>query len=274
MTAPGTQARRIVTRSATELRQAVDALGPWFQNIDLGDGIETAPDHFLGDYPTLKFERFAAALPDDLSGLSVLDIGCNAGFYSIEMKRRGASRVLGIDTDERYLAQARLASGVLGHEDIEFRLCSVYDVAALGERFDWVLFMGVLYHLRHPLLALDLIRAHVARDKLLFQTMQQGPDEIAAVPADHPFHDPGGYGRPRYFDDPGYPRLHFIEHSFAGDWSNWWAPNAACSAAMLRAAGFSVDARPESEVYLCSVAPVPFGDYEPPAVYPARRPMR
>ncbi len=68
----------------------VEALAPWFHNIDLGDGIVTAPDHFLGDYPRFKFARFADALPTDLGGKSVLDIGCNAGFYSVEMKRRGA----------------------------------------------------------------------------------------------------------------------------------------------------------------------------------------
>src|SRR3954468_12849080 len=140
------------------LRERVEALAPWFHNIDLGGGLWTAPDHFLGDYPGFKFRRFADALPADLAGKSVLDIGCNAGFYSVEMKRRGAARVIGIDSDDRYLEQARLVSEALGFGDIEFRKLSVYDVARLGERFDLVIFMGVLYHLRHPLLALDLIR--------------------------------------------------------------------------------------------------------------------
>jgi tRNA (mo5U34)-methyltransferase len=59
-------------------------------------------------------------------------------------------------------------------QEIEFRKLSVYDVGQLGERFDLVIFMGVLYHLRHPLLALDLIHEHVADDLLLFQSMQRG----------------------------------------------------------------------------------------------------
>ena len=71
------------------------------------------------------------ALPADLSGQTVLEIGCNAGFYSMEMKRRGAGRVVGIDTDARYLAQARFAAEYSGL-DIEFRQLSVYDVASLG----------------------------------------------------------------------------------------------------------------------------------------------
>lgn len=257
-----------------DLRARVEALAPWFQNIDLGGGLWTAPDHFLGDYPGFKYRRFAAALPDDLTGKSVLDIGCNAGFYSVEMKRRGAGRVVGIDSDDRYLAQARLVAETLGLHGIEFRNLSVYDVARLGERFDLVIFMGVLYHLRHPLLALDLIREHVAGDLMLFQTMQQGSDDVLEVPADHPFHLPGTTRPPAYFDEPGYPKMHFIEREFAHDWTNWWAPNAACSQAMLRAAGFTIEAQPEAEVYLCRVAPVPFADWgsDGMAVYPAGAP--
>jgi tRNA (mo5U34)-methyltransferase len=251
------------------LQEQVAALGPWFHNIDLG-GVWTAPDHFLGDYPGFKFRRFAEALPADLSGKTVLDIGCNAGFYSFEMKRRGAARVLGIDGDERYLDQARFVAGELGFGDVEFRNLSVYDVALLGERFDLVIFMGVLYHLRHPLLALDLVREHVAGDLMLFQTMQRGGNAVAQVPEDHPFHAPGTFDEPPLFSDPGYPKMHFIERHYAGDWTNWWAPNRACTEAMLRAAGFSIEARPEEEVYLCRIAPVPFANLGEAAVYPMR----
>jgi tRNA (mo5U34)-methyltransferase len=253
-----------------DLLAQVAKLGPWFQNLDLGDGVRTAPDHFLGDYPNFKFEGFAHVIPADLTGKSVLDIGCNAGFYAMEMKRRGAARVLGLDSDDRYLAQARFASAHLGFGDIEYRNLSVYDVGALGERFDLVIFMGVLYHLRHPLLALDLIREHVAGDMMLFQTMQQGSQDVLPVPEDHPFFVPGTWKPSPIFDDPSYPKMHFIEKSFANDWTNWWAPNAAASQAMLRAAGFTIEAQPEPEVYMCRVAPVPYANYGPAAVYPAR----
>jgi tRNA (mo5U34)-methyltransferase len=260
-----------VAAGGEALRERVAALAPWFHNIDLGHGITTAPDHFLGDYPAFKFSEFGHCLPGDLTGKSVLDIGCNAGFYSMEMKRRGAARVVGIDSDERYLAQARLASEALGHrDDVEFRKLSVYDVAELGERFDLVIFMGVLYHLRHPLLALDLIREHVAGDLMLFQTMQQGSKDVADVPEDHPFYVPGTWDPPAYFDDPAYPKMHFIERRFAGDWTNWWAPNRAGSEAMLRAAGFAIEAHPQNDVYLCRVAPVPYAEFGPAAVYPSK----
>lgn len=251
------------------MRDEIKALAPWFHNIDLG-GVETAPEHFLGDYPRSKFERFANAIPADLSGKTVLDIGCNAGFYSFEMKRRGAGRVLGIDSDDRYLAQARLAAKAFGYDDVEFANRSVYDVGALGERFDLVVFMGVFYHLRHPLLALDLIREHVAGDMLLFQTMQQGSADVIQVPEDHPFFVPGTTEPPPFFDEPGYPKMHFIERAFAGDWTNWWAPNGACTQAMLRSAGFTVETTAESDVYFCRTAPVPYAKYGPMTVYPAR----
>ncbi len=109
--------------STEEIRRRVEAIGPWFHNLEL-NGVRTAPDHFLGDYPATKWRRFADAIPMNLSGLTVLDIGCNGGFYSIEMKRRGAARVLGIDYDEDYLVQARFAAEVSGLE-IEFRSGSV-----------------------------------------------------------------------------------------------------------------------------------------------------
>jgi tRNA (mo5U34)-methyltransferase len=244
--------------AAEEIRRRAEALGPWFHNIDLG-GVWTAPDHFLGDYPAVKWRHFAHALPQDLTGRCVLDIGCNGGFYSIEMKRRGAARVVGIDSDPGYLAQARFAAEVTGQE-VEFRMLSVYDVGALDERFDIVLFMGVLYHLRHPLLALDLIHAHVARDLLVFQSMQRGP-AVAEPPAED--YD---FWQTEQFDRPGWPRLHFIERRYAGDPTNWWVPNRACAEAMLRSAGFAITGHPETEVYVCRRVEPPTRDG---AVYPA-----
>jgi tRNA (mo5U34)-methyltransferase len=245
--------------SKDQIRARAAALGDWFHNIDL-NGVPTAPDHFLNDYPNVKWRRFRHAIPQDLTGKSVLDIGCNAGFYSIEMKRRGADRVVGIDFDERYLDQARFAAEVKG-QIIEFRLLSVYDVAELRERFDIVLFMGLLYHLRHPLLALDLIHDHVAGDLLVYQSMQRGSPTVEPLRADYDFFEQD------HFNRPGYPKMHFIEHQYARDWTNWWAPNAACSAAMLRSSGFEILEHPEEEVFVCRRVERPT---EAGAVYPAR----
>jgi tRNA (mo5U34)-methyltransferase len=228
-----------------EIARKVAELGPWFHNLSL-EGVETAPNHFLGDYPNFKWRGFQHALPGDLSGLTVLDVGCNAGFYSIQMKQRGAKRVVGIDHDKDYLAQARFATEVLGL-DITFEQLSVYEVAKLQERFDLVLFMGVFYHLRHPLLALDLLRHHATKDWLVFQSMQRGSRTVPAIADDYPFSETA------IFDKPGYPKMHFVENHYSQDWTNWWIPNRACVEAVLRSSGFKVESNPEHEVFVCRV---------------------
>src|SRR4051812_37050317 len=197
----------IDTEDRAQLAHQIRALGDWFHNIEIS-GIQTAPHHFLGDYPRVKWERFQHAIPADLRGKSVLDIGCNGGFYSIEMKRRGADRVVAIDFDDAYLAQARFAAEISGVE-IEFRRLSVYDVAQLGEKFDLVLFLGVLYHLRHPLLALDLIQEHVAANLFIFQSMQRGSADLMELAKDYPF------AEKETFSDERFPRMYFVEHRFA-----------------------------------------------------------
>jgi tRNA (mo5U34)-methyltransferase len=132
---------------------------------------------------------------------------------------------------------------------------SVYDLPSLDERFDVVLFMGVLYHLRHPLLALDILYEHAARDLLVFQSMQRGSPEIARVAADYDFKEADHFG------EPGYPCLYFVEGRYAHDPTNWWIPNRACAEAMLRSAGFEIVAHPEAEVYICRRQA---GDRRPP----------
>jgi len=246
-----------------EIERRVAELGEWFHNIDL-DGVKTAPRHFLGDYPAIVWDPIASTLPARLDGKSVLDVGCNAGFFSLEMKRRGAARVVGIDPDERYLAQARLASEIAGVE-LELQNLSVYDVARLGERFDLVLFMGVLYHLRHPLLALDLLHEHAVKDTLVFQSMLRGSQGSIPVEPDYAFWER------EIFDHPAWPKLHFVEKEYAHDWTNWWIPNRACAEAMLRSAGFDPRPIPQTEVYVCrrTARARPDGP-----VYPARGPWR
>ena len=246
------------------LREEIERLGPWFHNMRIG-GHATAPNHFLGDYPAGKFASFRDALPADMSGKTVLDIGCNGGFYSMEMKRRGAERVLGIDMEDLYLTQARFAAKQEGL-DIEYRKLNVWDVGAIGERFDLVIFMGVLYHLRHPLLALDLIHEHVAKDMLLFQTMQRGSRAVPEVQDDYDFNDTA------HFEEDGYPLMYFIEKNYSGDRTNWWVPNRACAEAMLRSSGFAIETQPEDEVYLCRRFDIPLTHEGPRAVHPPKSP--
>ena len=131
--------------------------------------------------------------------------------------------------------------------DIEFRKLSVYDVGALGERFDLVFFIGVLLS---PATSAARARPHP-------RTCRARP---AGVPVDaarqRPTSLPVARGL-RILESetrstiPAIPKLHFIEHRYAHDPTNWWAPNRAASEAMLRSAGFAILSHPEDEVFIC-----------------------
>jgi tRNA (mo5U34)-methyltransferase len=235
--------------SPADRREAEIAdLGPWFHNLHLPDGTETAPGHILGDFPRYKWLTLAPHLPARLDGWTALDIGCNAGYYCFELARRGA-RVTGIDIDPHYLRQARWAARELGVEAVEFRQMQVYDLADEAKTYDLVLFMGVFYHLRYPLLGLDLVARHTER-LLVFQTLTVPGMEVYTDSRDHPIDDR------EVLCAPGWPRMSFIEHRFAGDPTNWWVPNHAAVEAMLRSSGMEVDACVGHEIYLCRPAPL------------------
>ncbi len=234
--------------AAANLPQEIAALGPWFHNLHLPDGTKTAPDHFLGDFPAFKWRELGPHLPQDLSGWRALDIGCNAGFYTFELARRGA-HVTGIDVDPHYLAQARWAARQFGLEDqVEFQRMQVYDLARLEEKFDLILFMGVFYHLRYPMLGLDLVAQRVSR-LLVFQTLTMPGDEVYTETYDRSINDR------EMMREPGWPKMAFLEHHFAGDPTNWWVPNHAGVEAMLRAAGLQITGYPGHEIYLCAPDP-------------------
>jgi len=232
---------------AARLREQVASMAPWFHNLHLPHGVHTAPDQPYGDFPAFKRAQIAPHVPADLSGWTVLDIGCNAGFYTFELARRGA-RVTALDVEPHYLRQARWAARELGLEDrVDFREGQIYDLARSAESYDLVWFMGVLYHLRHPLLALDLVRRRTRR-LLVMQTMSMPGAPPVEVPPDLRMVE-----RDRLCG-PGWPRMAFIERRLAGDPSNWWAADAACIEAMLRSSGFRVRGLIADETYLCEPA--------------------
>ncbi len=235
--------------AAGGLRAEIDALGPWFHNLHLPTGEQTVPDHFIGgDFPRFKWEQVRASIPEDLRGWRVLDVGCNAGFYSFELAKRGAE-VVAVDLDPHYLRQAQWAARQFGLQDrIAFRQMQVYDLARSREQFDLVWFMGVFYHLRYPLLALDVLARHTRR-LMMFQTLSMPGEEVYPDTGDHPLQD----REPLLA--PGWPKMAFIEHRFSGDPTNWWVPNHAGIEAMLRSAGLRVLQRPAGEIYLCEPDP-------------------
>jgi len=225
------------------LKAQIASLGPWFHNIHLDGGVQTAPDNRYGDFPNFKWQQFKDHIPENLDGWTALDIGCNAGFYSFELAKRGAS-VLGIDLDPHYLAQATWLADELGFaKKVRFELMQVYDLMRIDRKFDIVIFMGVFYHLRYPMLALDIVAEKVNR-LLVFQTLTAPGSEVYT-----PAGDMGMDDRDAMMNE-GWPKMAFIEKRLAGDPTNWWAPNHSCILAMLNTCGLRQISNPGHEIYL------------------------
>ncbi len=232
-----------------KIQREAKALEPWFHNLHLPGGVETLGTHpYYGDFPARKWNKIAPLLPADMTGLTALDIGCNAGFYSFELARRGA-RVTALDVDEHYLKQARWAADKLGLVDrVTFRQGQVYDLAREIQPFDVVLFLGVFYHLRYPQLALDIV-CGLTRKHLVFQTLTMPGEDVFSAPEDVDIADRSPLVAP------GWPAMAFIENKLAGDPTNWWAPNHAAVLALLRSSGMRVAHQPGDEMYVCEPDP-------------------
>ena len=180
----------------------------WWHSFELPGGrvIEG-----MNTLESLKTRVGMFPIPQDLRGKRVLDIGAWDGWFSFEMERRGA-QVVAVDSYDsknlRYL-QRELRS------KIDYRIMDMYELspATLGGTFDIVLFLGVLYHLKHPLLALERVCA-LTRDLTVIQTFVS--------------------------QEPGSPVMEFFEiDELGGQFDNWCAPNIACVTAMARTAGFA-----------------------------------
>ncbi|MEZ4732819.1 MAG: TIGR04290 family methyltransferase [Caldilineaceae bacterium] len=231
-----------------QLAAAIAELGPWFHNLHLPGGIQTAPDHFLGDFPAFKWQQLSPHLPQDLRGWRVLDIGCNAGYYTFELAKRGG-QVVGIDVDPHYLRQATWAAEQVGlANQVTFRQMQVYDLAHEADTYDLVLFMGVFYHLRYPMLGLDIVTQKVKR-LLVFQSLTMPGEEVYLQTNGLRLEERAA------LQESGWPKMAFLEHELAADRTNWWAPNHACVEAMLRSSGMRILTHPGHEIYLCEPNP-------------------
>jgi tRNA (mo5U34)-methyltransferase len=180
----------MTTMSREAILNGLKTFEPWFHRIDLGNGIFTKTESVMGepvDHPRETWEIVQQCLPADLSGKSVLDVGCNGGFYCVEAKRRGAARVLGIDGQRQHVRQALFVRKVLGL-DLEFRRFSVYDLQPgnIG-RFDITLALGLVYHLKHLVLALERLY-DVTKELLIVETAiippEQTPDSFVQALGD------------------------------------------------------------------------------------------
>ena len=182
----------------------------WHQRFELADGVYTPG---ASDIPWLMHK---AAVPERLEGATVLDIGTTNGGAAFECERRGARRVVAVDiADDNWFGFAALKQA-LG-SGVEHVQSSIYELPeVLGEQFDVVLFWGVLYHLRHPLLALDNVRR-----------LARGTVSIETAVSDHEL---GSH--------PELPLARFYRaDELGGDSSNWFAPNVAALTDWCRSCG-------------------------------------
>lgn len=179
-------------RMRGEILAEVERLRPWFHCIDLGEGMKTKTESVADepvDHPWGTWQTIRKYLPEDLSGKSVLDVGCNAGFYAVEAKRLGAARVLGIDAQRFHIRQALFVRRILGL-DIDFRRMSVYDLSprTVGQ-FDVTLALGLIYHCKHLVRALENLW-HVTKELLIIETAIYPPEKLPE-PFEHPVAGPG-----------------------------------------------------------------------------------
>ena len=212
-----------------DLQKRVAEIPFWYHHIELPGGIVTPG--------TLPLSAESYKIPEDLTGKRVLDVGAWDGYWTFEALRRGASEVLAIDdfSDiDNYLTTHRdqhwvtfdLCCEAFGYTDEQCsrREMSLYDVSpeTVGT-FDIVLFLGVLYHQRYPLLAPDKMLT-VCSDEIYVE---------AAILDNGSVRKPGGYYSGEQQVMEFYPGTEYGENP-----TNWWVPTLQCMGSMLVAAGF------------------------------------
>ena len=214
-----------------EIEAGIEKLRPWFHCIDLGGGLRTKTESAIGEpveHPLHAWGFVGPHIPEDLSGKSLLDVGCNAGFYCVEAKRRGAARVLGVDSQRHLVRQARFVRRALGL-DIEYEQMSVYDLdpRATGQ-FDVTLALGLVYHLKHLVLGLERL-FHVTRELLVVESAVL-PPELSS----------GSFCFPVGELWPALHQMSYVENESDAKEAkfNWFLPSTEALSAMLRNVGF------------------------------------
>ncbi|MEM7530767.1 MAG: DUF1698 domain-containing protein [Chloroflexota bacterium] len=217
------------------LKTQIDSYHYWYQRIYLGQNIYTIDGPAA--YHEYVWSVVSNALPSYLDGASVLDIGTNAGYFSIQAKFRGAGRVVGVESIDDYFRQAELCRSVWDL-DIDYQLLDAHDVNKIDEIFDIVIFTGILYHLKNPLQVLEEIGER-CKDTIILETEVVPDDRRNRI-----FVRQGAYGKQETTPtSKGF--MKFIERDeLNGDGSNWWVPDTECVMGMLRTAGFQAFTKP------------------------------
>jgi tRNA (mo5U34)-methyltransferase len=231
-----------------EILSELKRLEPWFHRIDLGDGLYTKTESVMGepvDHPLGPWQTIQKLLPRDLSDKTLLDVGCNGGFYAFEAKRRGAKRVLGVDGQRQHVRQGLFVRKVLGL-DVEFRRLNVYELTSrtVGQ-FDITLALGLLYHLKHPILALENLY-QITKEMLVIETAILPPERT-----------PVSFALPLGEQQMLLHALAFVENPNDAKEQvfNWFLPGVEALQALLRTTGFDevevVEVKNERAIVVC-----------------------
>jgi len=208
-------------------REAIAKQPKWHHRIEVAPGVWTPG---LQDTATVLTQ---ISMPEDLSGMRVLDIGARDGFFSFEAERRGAREVIALDNEPPHHTGFAIAAELLG-SNVTYVTENVYSLNPdRYGRFDLVLFLGVIYHLRHPLLALDRVYDVCLPDALLLLETHM-IDEGLVDPAGH-WHRLADF----HTDLAVFPLVQYYPGDLLGsDPTSQWAPNRIALEGWLRGAGF------------------------------------
>jgi tRNA (mo5U34)-methyltransferase len=181
--------------------------------------------------------------PNDMTETSVLDMGCNSGYFAVQCRLRGARKVVAVDSLNRSIEQATFISQHFGVEiELVNRDAHVF-VLTTDERFDFIIFSRVFYHLRYPTLVFDRL-AEMAKTRLIMLTEVLGGGEIMEPNENY------SVDEKNLLESRAYPKLTFIEKAFSRDTSNWWLPNTSACYSIGRAIGLRVIAQPNEETFI------------------------
>jgi len=227
------------------LEEKIEELQPWRQDIEFCEGIRTGSGKISNLEPKHKWNDYKKYLPEDLTGKSVLDVGCNSGYITVQCKLRNASRVLGVDAMEKNIRQAELVSEFF-NANVEWLIqdAHLYTLTT-DEQFDYIIFSNLFYHLRYPTLVLDRL-AEMTKSILIFNTPSVGNDPVITPEDDYERNSEKSFDTIN-----GYPKMYFVEKYFAQDFSNWWFPNESCCFSLLRASGMKVIDHPREGLFIC-----------------------
>jgi tRNA (mo5U34)-methyltransferase len=230
-------------KTKAEVEEQIRSLGWWYQHFEFPNGARTGDGKEPGYDAETRWRLIEQHVPKDLTGKTVLDMGGNAGFFSIQMKLRGAAKCILVDPLIEFIEQAKFASSQFGVElDLAVEDAHTFCLTT-EERFDYVIFLGLLYHLKYPSLVLDRL-SEMTKEMIFIQSNILGNETDS-------YDQKTDYERDRddsILEDPSYPKMCFIEDRYNGDPTNWWLPNYTCLAAMVRSAGLRIIDRPHPHI--------------------------